>query len=214
MNIHLSEEQKIKILNSASMYKVMQEILLRENDIDRDKEHFWLACLSQSNKILLIELISLGSVHTTVVEPMDVFSFALQKRAVKLIMVHNHPSGDLTPSENDMALTEKMMAIGKFVQVPIIDHLIISETEYYSFANNGLTDKMEKEEKFDLSFKKMDEALKQLKEKETELKEVRDKMTTQMAKKMISRGRYTIEEIAELTGLTIKQVEELKINYK
>ena len=71
------------MLNSQDIYKIMQQILLRENKIGRSKEHFWVVCLSYSNRILLIELISLGTMKKSIVDPTEIFSFALQKRASK-----------------------------------------------------------------------------------------------------------------------------------
>jgi len=203
MNIKLTEEQKIKILNSDDVYSIMQKVLLREKKIDRDKEHFWIICLANNNRILLIELITLGTVNKTLVEPMEVFSFALQKRAVKLIMVHNHPSGELKPSNADVELTDKMIAIGKFINVPIIDHLIISEKEYYSFVDSGLLGKIERESQYDLTFNKIHS----LKE---EVKSVEKKKAIEMAKKMIEK-KYPIKEIVELTGLPKKQIEKLQL---
>ena len=201
MNVRLSKEQKVKVLNSEDIYKVMQQVLLRENKIDQNKEHFWIVCLANNNQILLIELISLGTVNQTLVEPMEVFSFALQKRAVKIVMVHNHPSGELNPSNTDIKLTDKMLAIGKFINVPVIDHLIITDKEYYSFIDSGLLTKIEQESNYDLTFSQVDS----LKE---EVKSVEKKKATEMAKKMIKK-KYPIEEIIELTGLTEKQVERL-----
>src|SRR5438105_5881644 len=101
MNVKLTTTQKIKVLNSDDIYNIMQQVLLRENKIDRNKEHFWIIGLSQVNKILYIELISLGTISATIVEPMEVFSIALQKRTVQIILVHNHPSGELKPSNAD-----------------------------------------------------------------------------------------------------------------
>lgn len=98
MNVKLSTEQKIKVLNCEDLVRIMQQILMRENKIGRNKEHFWIVCLANNNRILMIELISLGTVNSTLVEPMEVFSFALQKRAVQIILVHNHPSGETEPS--------------------------------------------------------------------------------------------------------------------
>src|SRR5689334_19092723 len=103
MIVRLKPKQ-IRILNSQDLYAVMQKVLLRENKIDRDREHFWVVSLAQNNTILSIELISMGSVKTTVVEPMEVFSVALQKRSVKIVLVHNHPSGNLQPSAEDVDL--------------------------------------------------------------------------------------------------------------
>ncbi|MES2688807.1 MAG: JAB domain-containing protein [Bacteroidota bacterium] len=202
MNIKLTPAQKIKVLNSADVYAIMQQVLLREKKIDRDKEHFWLVCLAQNNSILFIELISLGSVNATVVEPMDVFSFALQKRAVKLIMVHNHPSGELQPSASDTELTDKMLAIGKFLKVPVIEHLIISEQNYYSFVDSGLLKRIEKNTTYDLSFTEIDRLL-------DEMKEVKKKNTLELAKKALQEGS-TVEFVSKIFGLTKKQVERLR----
>ncbi|MCW3104463.1 MAG: repair protein RadC [Bacteroidetes bacterium] len=212
MNIKLTEAQKIKVLNSADIYKITQQILLRENKIDRNKEHFWLVCLSNQNKILMIELISLGSANMTVVEPMDVFSFALQKRAVRLIMVHNHPGGELEPSTEDIKLTERIMAIGKFIRVPIMDHLIITEKSYTSFDDMGLIEKIETDNNYDLTFKQVDALKREMKNLEKKSKAEVTKKMNDLAKKLIAKKKFTNEEVAELTGLTVKQVEGLMKN--
>eukprot|EP01090_Pellita_catalonica_P019836 TRINITY_DN6863_c0_g1_i1.p1 TRINITY_DN6863_c0_g1~~TRINITY_DN6863_c0_g1_i1.p1 ORF type:complete len:130 (-),score=5.73 TRINITY_DN6863_c0_g1_i1:2-391(-) len=112
MDIKLTEQEKIKILNSDDIYGIMQKILLRESKIDQNREHFWVIGLANNNRILFIELISLGTINATLVEPMEVFSLALQKRAVKIILCHNHPSGELTPSENDKNLTDRLIQVG------------------------------------------------------------------------------------------------------
>ena len=202
MNVRLTEAQKIKILNSDDLYSVMQQVLLRENKIDRNKEHFWIVCLSTSNQILMIELVSLGSVNATIVDPMEVFSFALQKRAVKLILVHNHPSGELTPSATDKEMTDRMLAIGKFIQLPVIDHLIISEASYYSFVDSGLLEEIERTSTYDLSFSQISS----LKE---ELKTLEKRKAESIAKSLLAKG-VDVNVIAESTGLTVGQVERLK----
>ena len=180
----------------------MQQILLRENKIGRNKEHFWLVCLASNNRILMIELISLGSVNATVVEPMDVFSFALQKRAVKLIMVHNHPSGELQPSAADLDITERMYAIGKFVKVPVIDHLIITETGYMSFADDGIIATMEKENKYDLTFSEIDKL-------KTQMEGAEKKNSEEIAKRMLKEG-MDVKLIAKLTGLGMDEIKGLR----
>ena len=148
MNIRLTKEQKIKILNSTDVYSIMQQVLMRENKIGRNKEHFWVVGLSNINKILYIELVSLGSIKTTVVDPMDVYSWALQKSCVKLIFVHNHPGGELKPSEVDKDITDRMIQVGRIVNIKVIDHFIITEKKYYSFADSGLFAKLEVSMKF------------------------------------------------------------------
>jgi DNA repair protein RadC len=95
----LAKRQKIKILNSSDVYMVMKQILMRENKIERSHEHVWCVCLAPNNKILNIELVSLGAIDETVLKPMQVFRIAIMKGAVRLILVHNHPHGELEPSE-------------------------------------------------------------------------------------------------------------------
>ena len=112
--------------------------------------------MAPNNKLLLIELVSFGSSTATVVEPTEVFSFALQKKASKLIMVHNHPHGELTPSFKDKELIERMAAIGAFVKVPVIDHLIITDKKYFSFTDSGLLEKIVAESHYDLTFSQID----------------------------------------------------------
>jgi DNA repair protein RadC len=209
MTIKLSESQKVKVLNSEDIYKVMHQILMRAKKIDRDKEHFWIVCLANNNQILLIELISLGTVNKSIVEPMEVFSFALQKRAVKIIMVHNHPSGELVPSNSDITLTDKMLAIGKFINVPIIDHLIITEKSYLSFVDAGLLQKIEAETEYDLTFSQIDALKEELKELEKKKSREIAKKTIDIAKKALKEG-LSIEQIINITGLSREQVEVLQ----
>ena len=215
MTIKLQEKHKIQVLNADDVYSIMQQILLRERKIDRNKEHFWIVCLTHSNTISLIELISLGSATATIIEPTEVFGFALQKQAAKLIMVHNHPSGTLQPSTNDISITERMMAIGKFLNLPVIDHLIISEKDYFSFANTLLLQKIAQETLYDLTFSEVDKLQAKLKIAKTkeeklknDLKNIEVKSKTEIAKNLKKAG-ITPKIIAETTGLTIDEIEKI-----
>ena len=143
MNVKLTREQKIKLANSDDVFTVMQDILIRENFIDREKEYFWIIGLNLRSKILFIELVSLGSVKATTVEPMNVFRVSVLKGAVKVILVHNHPSGELTPSDSDKSLTDRLIQVGKILAIKVIDHLIISTESYLSFADIGLMAELE-----------------------------------------------------------------------
>jgi DNA repair protein RadC len=122
MNIKLKTEDQIKILCADDIYGIMQRILLRENKIERDREHLWTISLDAVSKILNIELVSMGSITKTVVEPMEVYSVPLQKRAVKIVIIHNHPSGELKPSAADKDMTEILIQCGLILHVPVLDH--------------------------------------------------------------------------------------------
>ena len=79
MEIGLSKEERIRILNSDDLYSIMQRILLREQKIDQNREHFWVIGLANDHRLLFVELISLGTVNQTLAEPMEVFSFGITK---------------------------------------------------------------------------------------------------------------------------------------
>ncbi|MDN5204588.1 JAB domain-containing protein [Fulvivirgaceae bacterium BMA10] len=208
MNVRLKAEEKIKILNSLDIAEIMQRVLKRENKIDRNKEHFWIVGLASNNRILFIELISLGTVNKTLVEPMEVFSFALQKRAVKIILLHNHPSGDIQPSKDDIQVTDKMLAIGKFLNVPVIDHLIVSETNYYSFVDSGQLEHIIQNTTFDLSFAQIEKLKKEIEATQKKVNQGKKDTAKEMAKKFKDAG-VDIDTIVEASGLTKKQVERL-----
>ena len=203
MNVKLTPSQKIKILNSDDIYHVMQQILLRENKIDRNKEHFWIIGLAQSNKILYIELISLGTIKATLVEPMEIFSIALQKRTVQIILVHNHPSGELKPSVADKDITDRLIQVGTFLNIPVIDHLIIGEKSFYSFEDNGLLEELSKSKKYALRYKEEDRIRKEAREIE------RNKRNIEIARELKEKC-VDLEIISAVTGLSIEEIEKLK----
>lgn len=207
MTIELPEDHPIKILNADDIFQIMVKILLREDKIDRDKEHFWVVGLATNNKLLFIELISLGTVNSTLVEPMEVFSVALQKRAVNIILVHNHPSGELKPSEQDKDITDRLIQVGKIVNTPVFDHLIITRTSFLSFKDVELLDKLEMSTKYVPPYVQMERMKKEL----TELAKSSEK--TAIAKEL-KRNGLANELIAESTGLSLEEVVNLKVRRK
>jgi DNA repair protein RadC len=148
MTIKIPNKDKIKILSSDDVYGVMQRILLSEQKVDQDKEHFWMIGLSMNSRILYIELVSMGSVKVTSIEPMNVYRWAVQKGAVKVIFVHNHPSGELKPSEVDLDITDRLIQVGRILNIEAIDHLIISKKSYLSFSDTGLFEKLKQSTKW------------------------------------------------------------------
>ncbi|WP_417799770.1 JAB domain-containing protein [Tenacibaculum sp.] len=204
MDIKLTEQEKIKILNSDAIYGIMQKILLRESKIDQNREHFWVIGLENNNRILFIELISLGTVNATLVEPMEVFSFALQKRAVKIILCHNHPSGELIPSVNDKNLTDRLIQVGIIVNTHVIDHLIISDKSYLSFADTGLLQELAKSTKYVPKYV-LEQRLKK------EAAEIAEKNKAIEIAKSLKRKGIDTNTIADSTGLTIEEVKKLRV---
>jgi len=100
-------------------------------------ETFKCMYLNRSNRVLGIMTISTGGLNTAIVDPARIYSGAIKANARGIILVHNHPSGALTPSEADHKITKQLVAAGKTIGIPILDHLIISPVNYYSMADNA-----------------------------------------------------------------------------
>lgn len=143
MTVKLRNDQKIKVNSAKSLYPIMQQILLREKHIDRQKEHGWVAALSKEYKLLSIELISLGNGNLVYMDATDIFSFPLQKKSNNIMLIHNHPGGSLKPSLEDKDFTARIMSVGELINVKVLDHIIITENGYYSFEETGLMDLLE-----------------------------------------------------------------------
>jgi len=104
---------------------------------DLHHEEFWLLMLNKANEVFSRERLSAGGMSGTVVDVKQVLKTALDARAAAFIAIHNHPSGNLQPSQADVELTKKLEQSGRLLDMPLLDHLIVSERGYYSFADEG-----------------------------------------------------------------------------
>ena len=207
MNVKITKSQKIKVLNSTDLYNIMQQVLLRENKIDRNKEHFWTVGLDIVNRILYIELISIGTSRSTQVEPMQVFRIAVQKAASKLILIHNHPSGEVRPSDDDLELTDRLIQVGNILGITVADHLIIAEKTYSSLGDTGYMEKLRSSSLYVPNYKQIQNISKEAHKIGHE--QGIEKRSKEMAIALKSKGiDSTI--IAEVTGLSKEAVEKIK----
>jgi DNA repair protein RadC len=126
-------QPRSKITCSRDIYDIMKPDLY-----DEIVEHFYLILLSRSNFVIKKQLLSLGGTSGTVVDPKIVFKIALENMAQSLIFVHNHPSGNTTPSDQDRNLTNRLVKIGRELDLPVLDHVIFADRGYFSFADEGL----------------------------------------------------------------------------
>ena len=106
--------------------------------IDIQHEEFWYLLLNRANKVTKKEQLSKGGVAGTVVDPKLIFKKALEVQASGIILAHNHPSGNLKPSTQDINLTEQLRSAARLLDMTILDHLIIAEDSYFSFADEGM----------------------------------------------------------------------------
>ena len=115
-------------------------------------EEFKVLCLNRANLVLGWASISQGGISGTVVDPRVIFQIGLKSNASSLVLAHNHPSGNVQPSESDIRLTRKLKEAGDALDIQVLDHLIITSDEYYSFADEGLIRLFLEE--FDRSFRR------------------------------------------------------------
>jgi DNA repair protein RadC len=126
-------DEKPKISSSKDAFDLIQGDLM-----DLPHEEFWVLLLNRMHQVVKKKRISEGGVSGTVADPKIIYKLALEELATGVIVAHNHPSGNLKPSQSDIDLTRKLKEAGKFLEVQLLDHLIIANRNYYSFADEGL----------------------------------------------------------------------------
>lgn len=117
--------------------------LLRSCIGDKPYEEFWIIMLNKANKIIHKCSISEGGISGTVVDPKKIFKIALDYHSSSIILGHNHPSGNLNPSDSDRKITTKLIQAGKMLEILVIDHLIIGDDSFFSFSDSGEIDKLD-----------------------------------------------------------------------
>lgn len=125
-------QKKDRLITSKDTYDLMRPHLL-----DLKYEQFWVILLNRSNIVLKKIPISIGGVAGTVADPKLIFKTALENLASAIILVHNHPSGNVKPSDADIVLTRKIRDAGKLLDIPVLDHVIFTDLNYYSFSDEG-----------------------------------------------------------------------------
>lgn len=129
----VSEEKIIQITSSNDVYKY-----LYQNFAYLNHEEFWILLLNRANHIIGKHLISKGGQAGTIADPKIIFKTALENNAASIILAHNHPSGNLKPSDQDNKLTKNMVASGHLLNLPVSDHVIFANHGHYSYRDEGL----------------------------------------------------------------------------
>jgi DNA repair protein RadC len=126
-------DEKPKVVTSADCATIFKPLLS-----DLSHEEFWVLLLNRNNLVIDKMLVSQGGLSGTVIDVRIILKMALDKLACSIILCHNHPSGNLIPSEADKDITKKIKEAGKHMDIPVLDHLIIANDSYFSFADEGL----------------------------------------------------------------------------
>ncbi len=126
------ELKDLDIKNPESVVKAIRATIK-----DKAKEHFKLVLLNTRNKIILITNVSVGTLNANLVHPREVFKDAITHNAASIILAHNHPSDDTEPSEDDLEITRRLVESGKILGIEVIDHIIVTKSEFLSFKEKG-----------------------------------------------------------------------------
>ena len=127
-------KDRIRIESSMDVYKACTQFWPSFDHV----EYFYVLYLNRSNHLLGVHLLSKGGFTGTVIDVRVVYQVALKACACSLILAHNHPSGNLTPSDADQQITRKIKDAGKILEIQVLDHLIVTSESFYSFADNGM----------------------------------------------------------------------------
>ena len=130
--IHLSEKPITKITCAEDVFNLMYDRLK-----DKKEEHFYVLMLNTKNNIIGEQLISKGILDASIIHPREVFKPAIRNSASKIILVHNHPSGNSEPSKNDLEITEKLIKAGEEIDVKVLDHIIIGKDRWWSWKDKN-----------------------------------------------------------------------------
>ena len=126
-------DSKPKVSGSKEAYELVKGDLM-----DLPHEEFWVLLFNRANRLIKKKRVSEGGVAGTVADPKIIYKLALEELASGIIVVHNHPSGNLTASQSDISLTKKLKDAGKVLEIQLLDHLIVAGQKYFSFADEGI----------------------------------------------------------------------------
>lgn len=128
-----SIDEKVKVTSPIDIINLLMEEMRYLK-----KEHFKVAILDTKNQIITIENISVGNLNSSIVHPREVFNAAIRRSANSIILIHNHPSGDPTPSREDINITNRIIDAGNIIGIKVLDHIIIGDNKYISFKERNI----------------------------------------------------------------------------
>jgi DNA repair protein RadC len=126
------------VLTRNSTLAVRDSRDVAEDRIDRDKEHFYVMHVTARQQVHLVELVAIGTLNHAEVHPRETFRRAIVEGSYSIVVAHNHPSGDVTPSDNDIRLTHKLHEAGELLLIPLLDHIIFTDKQaaFFTFREN------------------------------------------------------------------------------
>jgi DNA repair protein RadC len=126
-------DERSPVTSSLDAYRIISPYLQ-----DKQTEEFWILLFNRRNHLIHLKMVSSGGVSSTVVDAKIVFHHALEKLASGIILVHNHPSGNKNPGQSDISLTKRMKEAAGLLDIDLLDHLVVTDHDYFSFRDEGM----------------------------------------------------------------------------
>jgi DNA repair protein RadC len=130
------QKSNITIKGSQHVARVFLDLLALEDNIDQDKEHFYVMHLDVKSRVKMVELVSLGTLDSSLVHPRETFRRAIVAGSASIIVAHNHPSGEVEPSDADTKTTKWLLEAGQLLGITLNDHVIFANDKFFSFREN------------------------------------------------------------------------------
>jgi DNA repair protein RadC len=131
------KDSKIQVNGAEEVAKVFQDILALEDKIEQEKEHYYVMHLNIRSQVMMVELVTVDTLSSSLAHPRETFRRAVIAGSYAIIIAHNHPSGEIDPSDEDMKVTRAMLDAGNILGITMLDHIIFTKDHYFSFKNNG-----------------------------------------------------------------------------
>jgi len=137
--LELSKRRQMATVDEKRIIKASKDIYEEIGPLLRDLNHeeFWVLAINRRLRVIASKRISTGGISETIVDVRMILKFGIENNASNLVLAHNHPSGNLNPSESDLRLTSDIRQAAKYMNMPLIDHVIVADTGYFSFADAG-----------------------------------------------------------------------------
>jgi DNA repair protein RadC len=213
MSIKLTAQQKSQpIYTAQDVWSIIHPIHMRENKMRRQREYFWILAVDRERYLRVAELLAIGSDNRVHIKPADAFRMAIYKNADYVIFIHNHPKGKLQPSASDKDTTDRLIKAGEVVEIKVVDHFIINEESFFSFAEAGIMKELRNSSTYRVLHEDEVELLKLQMQAAGEAKGIEKgeaKKAKAIAKAMLAAGE-SVEKVVVYTGLSKAVVGRLK----
>jgi DNA repair protein RadC len=138
MIVETTKGQKIIMKGSKEVYRFIWELIIAMQPFDRDKEHLFVIGINRAFHVKYLDHVAMGTMHETIAGPREIFRNAIHLGASAIILAHNHPSGSIIPSKEDIAMTKRLKEAGDLLNIKVVDHLIVAEEGYFSITDEGI----------------------------------------------------------------------------